>query len=261
MGVALWLCPKANTPLHDKLVTLTSSLSTLFPGQPPKIEPHVTVTSSISINLDDPEKTKEEVYKILTASATAIKSLPKNHCNLVTLGKVDSHRSYLKKLYFHVRRDPNLISFATIIRELFVILPQEIEHETMKKYPHLYTTNENGLIVRKKKGKHSVGKEVEPQDADLNLPSIQKVAQEKASHWSQDEYDPHLSLVYSNLYPIDNALWRTIKTRIQDYLNIDHCDSDDLIDNGLDWDNGVLKLVLCEGDVNDWVVLGSVDLH
>ena len=27
------------------------------------------------------------------------------------------------------------------------------------------------------------------------------------------------------------------------------------------WEFGVLKLVLCEGDVNDWVVLGSVDIH
>ena len=33
------------------------------------------------------------------------------------------------------------------------------------------------------------------------------------------------------------------------------------IDWDIEWEFGVLKLVLCEGDVNDWVVLGSVDIH
>lgn len=237
-------------------MTLMSSLNTLFPGQPPKFEPHITISSNIDVDLDHPDKTKSDVYRILSACLVAIDSLPKNHSNLVTLGKVDSQRKFLKKLYFQVARDPNLISFATIIRELFVQLPADIEQENMKKNPHLYTTDSHGNTV-KKKSKQSQDGRIE----EIDMPRIQREAQEQASLWSVTEFDPHLSLVYNDLHPIDSALWRTIKTRIQDYLNIDNCDSDDLTDNGLGWDNGILKLVLCEGDVNDWVVLGSADLH
>lgn len=199
------------------------------------------------LDLQDKDKTRDDVDRILSSCVAALNSLPKNHANLVTLGKIDSQRKYFKKLYFQVRRDPNLISFAQIIRELFVILPYEIELENKKVNPHLY---------EKKSKKHPKEIPVKP----LETGPIRRRATDEASEWSISEYDPHLSLVYSDLYPIDNALWRTIKTRIEDYLNIENCDDPELIDNGLNWDGGVLKLVLCEGEVKDWIVLGSVDV-
>lgn len=254
-----------------------SSLNTLFPNKAPKFEPHITITTNVSVNLDDPVKTRDDVNKILSASAVALNSLPQNHSNLVTLGKIDSQRKFFKKLYFQVAKDPNLISFASIIRELFVITPQEIEQEDAKVNPHLYTKDSRGLLVKRRKLKKNLHSR-EKSTSDASLPStgskgsdvatkaldmnkIQAIAAAKASEWCIGEYDPHLSLVYSDLHPIDNALWRTIKTRVLDYLNVENCDSDDLVDNGLGWDGGVLKLILCEGDVNDWVELGSVDLH
>lgn len=237
-----------------------SSLSTLFPGLPPRFEPHITITSNISIDRENPH---DDVDRILSAGAAAMNSLPKKHSNLITLGKVDSQRLVFKKLYFQAGKDPNLLSFTRIIRELFVILPYKIEQENMRLNPHLYTKDSHGSMVRKnllKKGKQS--QSTEPvQETAIDINRLQQEAAIEAAEWLIDEYDPHLSLVYSNIYPIDNALWRTIKTRIQDYLSIEDCDSEGLVDNGLSWDGGVLKLVLTEGDVNDWVTLGSVDLH
>ncbi|ODV80106.1 2, 3 cyclic phosphodiesterase [Suhomyces tanzawaensis NRRL Y-17324] len=258
LGVALWLCPKKNTQLYDKLGTLMSSLNTLFPGQPPRFEPHITITTNIQIDLEHPDQARDDVDRILSASAVALNSLPKNHSNLVTLGKIDSQRKFFKKLYFHVARDPNLVSFARIIRELFVILPSDIEQENIKQNPHLYTKDSHGNTIKRRKLKKHRD---DPEPKQFDTSSIQLNATHKAAEWSSNEYDPHLSLVYSDIHPIDNALWRTIKTRVQDYLNIDNCDSEYLVDNGLGWDGGVLKLVLCEGDVNDWITLGSVDVH
>lgn len=242
------------------------SLNTLFPGLPPRFEPHITISTNVAVDLEDADQTRKDVDKILSASAVALNSLPKNHLNLVTLGKIDSQRKFFKKLYFEVSHDPNLMSLARILRELFVILPADIEAENKKQNPQLYTSDGNGGTVRRKKLKKSRARsssssdsEVPPKEFDTT--AIQQEAARKAAHWSAVEYDPHLSLVYSDIYPIDKALWRTIKTRVQDYLNIDNCDSDELVDNGLGWDGGVFKLVLCEGDVRDWIVLGSVDVH
>lgn len=259
MGVSLWLCPRENTPLYDKLTTLMSSLNTLFPEVPPKFEPHITITSNISIDLDNPH---DDVDNVLSASSTAFNSLPTNHSNLITLGRLQSQRKYFKKLYFQVTKDPNLISFTRIIRELFVILPAKIELEDKRLNPHLYTKDSNGRIIKRKplqKKKSSDGGVIATKE--LDMARLRNEAAHEAAEWSINEFDPHLSLAYSDVYRIDNALWRTIKTRIKDYLNIDDCDAESLTDNGLSWDGGVLKLVLTEGDVNDWIVLGRVDLH
>ena len=260
LGVTLWLCPKKGTPLYDKLTTLNSSLNTLFPGQAPRFEPHVTITTNIDIDLEDKEKTREEVDKILSASAVALRSLPQNHEKLVTLGKLNSQRYRFKKLYLEVDRDPNLVSFARIIRELFVALPQCKEKQNQQLNPQLYTVDSHGVAVKRslsKKLKRNSSETSSLKPIDLQL--AQQEAAEMAAQWSVEEFQPHVSLVYSSLHPIDNALWRTIKTRIQDFLNIPSCDK--LRDHGFGWDGGVLKLVYCEGDVGDWVVLGSVDIH
>lgn len=240
------------------------SLNTIFPGQAPKFDPHVTITTNVDINLDDSNKTRDDVDRILLASAVALNSLPKNHESLIKLGKINSQRKFFKKLYFQVGKDPNLLSFARIIRELFVILPEIIDRENKIHNPQLYTRDSHGEIVLKskiKKPKSHHSPEPESNLKPLDMDRIHQESAVAAAEWVVDEFDPHLSLVYSDIHPIDSALWRTIKTRVLDYLNIDNCDSEFIDDNGLGWNGGVLKLVLCEGDVNDWVTLGSVDIH
>ena len=240
----MWLCPKSNTAIHDKLTVLMRSLSTLFPGQPPKIEPHITITGDIQMNLEDSETSRDEVYRILSASVVAVNSLPKNHSNLITLGNLDSLRRYYKKLYFNVEKDPNLISFATIIRELFVELPKVTPTSNNSESSTTYTTTSGDTTSLQQ---------------DSSNADPKQIAQERAQRWGNNDYDPYLCLVYSDIYPIDSALWRTVRTRVQDYLNIN--DVADILDHKLGWQNGELKLVLCEGEVHEWVVLGSVDLH
>lgn len=264
LGVALWLCPKSNSQIYDKLSTLQSSVSTLFPGQPPRFEPHITITTNVFVNLDDAAKAKDDVDRILSASAVALQSLPKGHSPLIKLGKIDSQRKFFQKLYFEVLPDPNLISFARIIREIFVITPEDIEAENRKQNPHLYTTDSHGTVVRRKllksKKKHSSRQSEETPVKEFDTEEIRRRASYKAAEWVEKEYQPHLSLAYSNLWPIDNALWRTIRTRVSDHLGVDDVE-EGLQDKGFGWDLGVLKLVLCEGDVSEWIVLGSVDVH
>lgn len=195
------------------------------------------------MNLEDSEKTRDDVNRILSSCVAALNSLPKNHNALIRLGKVNSERKFFKKLFFEVKRDPNLVSFAQIIRELFVILPYELDLELKKSNPHLLK-------------KHKKDRKDELPIKQVEAGPIRRRATDEAAEWAI-QYDPHLSLVYSDLYPIDNALWRTIKTRIQDNLDID-CDEDE---TGLSWDGGILKLVLCEGEVKNWITLGSVEVH
>lgn len=245
-----------------------ASLQTLFPGTPPSFEPHVTISTNIDIALDDPEKRHDDVDRILGASVAALQSIPSTAQNtpMVRLGRIDSQRSQYKKLYFEVARDANLVSFARVIRELFVVLPQLVELENQKINPHLYTTDGHGNRVRRAKlrggRRHSSAASAHESQAtkQIDVGPLQSEASSVAAHWSQSEFMPHLSLVYSNVYPIGSAMWRTIRTRVQDYLGIDNCDDPAVEATGLGWDGGVLKLVLCRGDPQDWIELGSVDV-
>lgn len=239
-----------------------NSLNTVFPGQPPKFEPHVTITSNILLDLENP---KDDVNRILSACCIALESLPKHDLSQdwVRLGSVDSQRKYFKKLYFQILRDPTLESFARIVRELFVIVPRRTEEEHRIKNPHLFQKDSSGNLVRRRKSILKKIRKEEPVEATLDLPKIQQELAQEAAQWSTQEYDPHVSLVYSDLHPIDNALWHTIRSRVLDYMSVEDCDLKqwNTDGNGYSWEGGVLKLVYCEGDVNDWAVLGSVDLH
>ncbi|XBA49517.1 hypothetical protein SBP28_004065 [Candidozyma auris] len=260
MGVALWLCPKKNSGLSDKLSTLMGSLNTVFPGSPPRFDPHITISTNLAVDLDNP---KDDVSKILSSCASALSVLPKSpqHEHWIRLGRVNSQRKYFQKLYFQVLEDPTLVSFARIVQEIFVLLPAKVDAEHKAKNPHLYHKDHSGNLVRRRPSTKSKKAEA-PQEVEVDMRKLQQESAQQAAEWAVREYMPHLSLVYSDLHPIDNALWHTIRSRVSDYLGIDNCDSDEWnrTGNGISWDGGVLKLVLCEGDVNDWVVLGSVDV-
>lgn len=237
-----------------------SSLRTVFPGQAPKFEPHVTITTNILVDMDN---AKDDVNRILSSCCIALQALPRESVDhdWVRLGRVASKRKFFKKLYFQVLRDPTLVSFARIVRELFVILPEMTEAEQRRVNPQLYLTDSEGNMKKKTHRRKSLVSEgkVTP----LDTLRIQQELVNAAAEWSMAEFDPHLSLVYSDLHPIDTALWHTIRSRVLDYLSVEDCDlaALDVHGNGFSWEGGVLKLVLCEGDVKDWVVLGSVDLH
>lgn len=270
LGVALWLCPKKTTALYDKLQVAMDSLATVFPGQVPRVEPHITITTNVAVEM---ENVQDDVNRILSACCIALDSLPRETVNhsWIRMGRVASQKKFFKKLYFQVHSDPTLVSFARIVRELFVILPQKTDLEQKIHNPHLFHTDSHGNIVRKKssasrnrsRSRSLLQNATTPTEVALDMDRIRNELALEAAKWSLEEYDPHLSLVYSNLHPIDSALWHTIRSRISDYLSVEDCDLEvwDTQENGLSWDGGVLKLVLCEGDPSSWPVLGSVDLH
>lgn len=239
------------------------SLATVFPDQPPKFEPHITISTNIAVDMDN---AKDEVNRILSACSIALHSLPVEsvHHDWIKLGKVTSQRLYFKKLYFLVLADSTLLLFSRIVREQFVCLPNRIALAEQVASPELFHKNSNGVVVRKKsKGRLRKSSNAEAPPANIDLQKIRSELAQEAAQWAAQEFEPHLSLVYSKLHPIDNALWRTIRTRVSDYLSIEDCDLDhwNIEGNGYSWEGGVLKLMLCEGDVSQWLVLGSVDLH
>ncbi|SCU90129.1 LAMI_0E00738g1_1 [Lachancea mirantina] len=94
---------------------------------------------------------------------------------------------------------------------------------------------------------------------------------EQASHWAVREFAPHVSLVYSDVYHVNQAVRRVLVQRIEDALDgeLRPCaavaDGDDaawlcarqLRGWGLP---GQFKVVRCEGGVAEWQVLASVEV-
>lgn len=78
-------------------------------------------------------------------------------------------------------------------------------------------------------------------------------ASKEASLWVKHEFDPHLSLVYSNTYPIEEATKTSIDSRLQDVFGGQY------MDKKFGFRGARLSLVYCEGPVEDWKVLGYRD--
>ncbi|SCW03885.1 LAFE_0H01178g1_1 [Lachancea fermentati] len=94
---------------------------------------------------------------------------------------------------------------------------------------------------------------------------------EQASQWLQETFRPHVSLVYSDMYYVNQALERVVVQRIEDALDLqmhsnaamdDQDQSAWLFDRPLTgWGlPGTFKVVRCEGPVDEWEVLGSVEV-
>ncbi len=161
---------------------------------------------------------------------------------------------YFKKVYISCEGTLGLVAFAQICRESFVCLPNAMASSS-------YTTPGGG----RDQASYNDSPRSTASSNSNTLTNVSNVsgmenmspkarAAEQARQWIKD-YDPHLSLVYSDEYPVDDALQRTILTRIEDVLG----NSIDLSDLG--WNNGKISLVNCEGPVSNWEILGSRDLH
>lgn len=187
-------------------------------------EPHITVTSDIEIN------TNQDVNRVLNSALAAMNSikdingkkreLHQNTEPLIQFKKLEFGKRMFEKVYMSIDNRPNLLSFARIIRELFVEFP---------KYK--------------------------------DQPNPQQLAMSQADSWSVNDFKPHLSLVYSNLYNINSALARTIKARIEDLLSVNIDEDNNLLDTLVFPGLGTLRLVKCEGPVKSWEILGELDYN
>ncbi|SCU99393.1 LAFA_0G23794g1_1 [Lachancea sp. 'fantastica'] len=94
---------------------------------------------------------------------------------------------------------------------------------------------------------------------------------EEASSWLLNDFQPHISLVYSDMYHVNQALERVIAQRIEDTLDLS------LQENAVAGERnqktwsfsrlvsgwslpGTFKVINCDGPIQDWHVLGSVEV-
>lgn len=109
------------------------------------------------------------------------------------------------------------------------------------------------------------------------LMSIAKIIQEMYSDpevvSKMDTFHPHVSLLYSDVKPMSKAYSRMIQQRVQDTLDIQLDEAEETGDedtqmrwnisskNVISWNiPGTFKIVNCEGSIEQWKVLGSVDV-
>lgn len=159
---------------------------------------------------------------VLDTTLAAARSVP--HLD-VRLNKISYGRKFFRKVVFEADRSPELVSLATIAHEEFVKLPQ--------------VTAE----LREKAGKRANKEEI--------YQNAREESSKRASQWAHEEFKPHLSLVYSNLDPVSEATRETVHQRLTDVFG------DTYESRGIGWTGGELKLVQCQGPVEEWKVLGS----
>lgn len=237
MTVALWLEPRRGTPLYDTLSLLIQSLQLLFPDAP-VFEPHITITNELHVD------SVHEAMQVLQGAQVAVDVLRKQRDEAVAEQRTASPdddfkrphfvsfkefgvgKRYFDKVHLVVAKTPQLVLFARIIREMYVALPQAKSAR---------------------------------QRADL-LEDPHTRAQRVALLWALEEFHPHVLVAYLDTYPLDQALLRTLETRLKDALEVEELDHR-LLDHHLGWNGGVLKVMRCEGPISEWAELASLDLH
>lgn len=90
--------------------------------------------------------------------------------------------------------------------------------------------------------------------------------------WLFEEFHPHMSLAYSDIYPMDQAMIRLIRQRIEDLFDVGMEEASEshrrdqstyYLQNTLkSWSFPLtFKVVKCEGPVEKWEVLSEVTVH
>ncbi|KAF5099195.1 hypothetical protein DV451_003065 [Geotrichum candidum] len=237
IGVSLWLMPPPNSLLGDALTSTINGLKPLF-HDAPGFAPHITITSNIAVSR---QNTQRHVASILDRACAAAASV--DHLDVIVTGIVFNGTQFFKKVYFQVQQRSELLSLALISREEFVYLP-----ELQQKARQEQTWAESNRPANSQAPAAPA-----PVSPEQNEALVQEAAQ-RASTWVRNDYDPHVSLVYSSIYPIDEAVQQTIDTRLRDVFG------DNYAEKGIGWTGGRLALVECEGPVEQWKVLGYRDI-
>lgn len=215
LRAALWLSPRRNSPLFHVLRQTIAGMAPIF-DDAPEFDPHVTLVTGINV------AGQRDVDFVLDTAVTAAKSVP--HLD-VRLNKVTYGRQYFRKVVFEADRSPELVSLATIAQEEFVKFPQATKQLLSK--------------IGKTENRHGIETQASQE------------ASEYASKWANEEFRPHLSLVYSNLDPVSEATRETVHQRLTDVFGPNY------ETRGIGWTGGEIKLVLCAGPVEEWKELGS----
>lgn len=224
----------------------------------PAFNAHITVASGIDI---DPESL-EQIRAVLNAAKVAASSVDRIDivCSQLTYGS-----KYFKKVYLKADRSLELVSLALICHEEFVALPR-ILREKSRNPPegsnNSLNVPSNTTSDRKSTSSVASGQFANP-SSDSNIITVSRASPEykaaaaeaalEAAQWAEEEFDPHLSLVYSSTYPIEEATKTTIDSRLRDVFG------EDFMKKRFGFRGARLSLVNCEGPVEDWKILGYRD--
>lgn len=128
----------------------------------------------------------------------------------------------------------------------------------------------NGLTI----GRNFFRKVVLNCNDNKYLISIQKIIQEMyvEEKFKGRPFQPHVSLLYSDINPISRAYVRIIQERLQDALDVKLFEGPTNMEDvqiswnfdkkpGLSWNiPGTFKVVKCEGPLENWEILGKVEI-
>lgn len=300
MGIALWLQPSENSTISHTLQTAITELRLILNDpQLPIFEPHITITSGIILPTDSQhaadivvneilDKTLEHIKKIATTTTITglgdhlqrqrpLKISFGNNKDIshgdhnITPVSIQYGTKYFQACYLEAQKRHDLISLATFCRQEFVY-----QSSSDTKSMDTSITN-NGSKNTNNKGDVSNSSSTvstsDDDDGDQGTATVK--SQQLAEAWAQTQFNPHLSLIYTDTLPIDPAQKRRLESRFNELLDlnrnsksIQESDSTttttvDLLPenyNGVDWDYGRISLVRCEGPVHEWVVLGYRDI-
>lgn len=214
MGIALWIQPPNNSELYSSFQTVISQLSSLLSAnENGDIKPPVFVPH-ITLTSGIILNDKDSIIKVLDETVEHIKG----HSSLLDVVFLDTTGN---------EDDEVIVCYGTRYFQAI----------------HLQAQKSTGLVTLAK----FCRKNFVIQQTTENQTESEKAAVE----WSQAQFNPHLSLAYTDQLPIPIDLKTSIETSVRELLKTA---------SSCGWKGGRLSLVKCEGPIMDWPVLGYRDI-
>ncbi|KAL6946842.1 hypothetical protein ACO0QE_001694 [Hanseniaspora vineae] len=271
MGVALWYCPKKSSILHMELSNLMLSLQSLFPDAPDIHTPHITITSGL--NVQDSKKILTTVVLALKSTRNKARERSSTVNSVASAGSLSSVSAAARDSTYS-----NSTSGGRARSGSGLKLPRSNASTTTTTPAR---DEESGLTFQRLSLGSTFFTRVKLDIAKENnkvLLSLVKLIRDMYVPKQQDnakyvinEYQPHVSLVYSDRLP-SRAEYLNIVNRIADAMDCEidptsgaivddamHT-SDSLFSNAWSMLNGTFMVVNCVGPIEEWEVLDSVDL-
>ncbi|KAI5820085.1 2',3'-cyclic-nucleotide 3'-phosphodiesterase [Pyronema omphalodes] len=111
---SLWLIPPAGSPLNTSLSNLiTNKIPGLFKGPCIPFEPHMTITSCLPCEIDNPD---ELLQRIEFAEGDGDREVPE-----VTFKELVVGETFFTRLTIHLERNQQLVNLAKQCREKFAV--------------------------------------------------------------------------------------------------------------------------------------------